>query len=85
MRDTDTVLNRTSTIYYSLRPILLFANTNVSSTKMCLDIYISEEYYGSEGVVEICSNALAKKYTSSKRTDWTRVIHGQLAQVADID
>jgi hypothetical protein len=25
---------------YSLRPILLFANTDVSSTKMCLDISI---------------------------------------------
>jgi hypothetical protein len=26
--------------YYSLRPILLFASTDVSTTKMCLDTYI---------------------------------------------
>jgi hypothetical protein len=25
-------------IYYSLRPILLFVNTNISTIKMCLDI-----------------------------------------------
>jgi hypothetical protein len=27
----------TACLYYSLRPILTFANTNLSSTKICLD------------------------------------------------
>jgi hypothetical protein len=36
---------------YSLRPILLFANTDVSSTKMCLDTFVfAKGQYGSEGV-----------------------------------
>jgi hypothetical protein len=33
----------TKGFYYSLRPILLFANTDVSTTKMCLDTSILEK------------------------------------------
>jgi hypothetical protein len=42
--------------FYSLQPILLFTNTNISTIKMCLDTSILTEYYGSEGVAYLAAN-----------------------------
>jgi hypothetical protein len=49
-------------LYYSLRPILPFANTDVSSTKMCLDTSVFAE--GNMGWKEyhICGAPESKLY-----------------------